>query len=159
MTDRPTMTVSLTDLAEGAGVTEDAMIQRIAEVVSKRRDGPYRVEVDPHRPGCAHCGAGKMWWIVDGEGVGSGKSWRDEGDCQEDCDTLNMAYQAGWDSAMDALPVEDESADPEAGHSTLLPASEAPHDVSLLGAGLSSNPNPRPSRPPWARQRHGDETE
>lgn len=70
--------------------------------------GPYRVEVDPHNPGCPHCGAGKCWWIVDADGVGSGKSWGSEDDCQEDCDTLNMAYQAGWDGAMDALPTEEQ---------------------------------------------------
>jgi len=59
----------------------------------------YRVEIDPHHPGCECCGKGCMWWIVDSEGVGGGASYGDECTAEEEAGALNFAFERGFLSA------------------------------------------------------------
>lgn len=45
--------------------------------------------------GCSHCGAGKMWDIVDSDGFATGTSYGSDEDAQDVCDDMNMAFNRG----------------------------------------------------------------
>lgn len=53
----------------------------------------YTVEVD--NPGCAQCGAKKSWTVVGPDGYGSGVSYLDEEDADDQALALNDAYERG----------------------------------------------------------------
>lgn len=53
----------------------------------------YQVEVEKN--GCERCGCGKLWVIVNPEGIAGGTSYSCEDQAIELCDALNRAYEAG----------------------------------------------------------------
>lgn len=72
----------------------------------------YRVVEDGEGEGCAHCGHGKHWTIVSGEGeseFGIGTAWGDKELAEDICEFMNMAFGAGEEqspklkAAMEAL--------------------------------------------------------
>lgn len=71
----------------------------------------YRVVEDTPGEGCAHCGHGKHWTIVSGEGdaeIGIGTAWGDQELAQDICELMNMAFDAGQENAPEIKPVIDE---------------------------------------------------
>lgn len=61
-------------------------------------DNYYRVEVEDENAGCKHCGHGKFWVIMEGQGddaAGQGTSYGDKETADDICDLMNMAFDAG----------------------------------------------------------------
>jgi hypothetical protein len=73
----------------------------------------YRVEPsDTGGSACEHCGRGGYWTIIygpDGDETEIGTAWEDRGLADDICDLMNMAFDAGMETAL-ADPVPPEAA-------------------------------------------------
>lgn len=59
----------------------------------------YRVE--PEGKGCAHCGLGEAWSVVNSMNVAMPTSYGDKESAQDMADDLNTAFSRGWQAASD----------------------------------------------------------
>lgn len=117
----------------------------------------YRVVEDPPGEGCAHCGHGKHWTIVSGEGdaeIGIGTAWGDQELAQDICELMNMAFDAGEEqsqklkAAMEALTELVFMARTAAG---------SPRDSALLRACEKAEAVIGQNVPPCARRKPEDQ--
>jgi len=62
----------------------------------------YRVQLSANHAACTQCGHGSYYTIVykdNGEEIEIGTAWGDEELAEDICDLMNMAYDAGVESA------------------------------------------------------------
>lgn len=62
----------------------------------------YRVDLDDGEKGCSACGHGQYWTVVhgaEGDECQIGTSYADRETAEDVCDLMNMAYEAGRESA------------------------------------------------------------
>lgn len=74
------------------------------QVIETPDTSHYRVEIADGATGCEKCGHDAMWTVVwtepNGESCQIGTSWGDEELAEDVCDLMNMAYEAGKETAV-----------------------------------------------------------
>jgi hypothetical protein len=82
------------------GITREEAYKRDLERYMQENpelEEPYTVEQTEEQTesGCEHCGAGKMWLIIDPDGIAGGTSYGDKEEADDLAQELNRAFHLG----------------------------------------------------------------